>query len=56
MGGCYSCVVAIRDETRGGRHFVRSCVEGPVFDSTRIIWEELAPHGTAEPARMATSV
>ena len=31
MGGCYSCVVPVR---RGaGTHFVRSCLDGPVFDA-----------------------
>ena len=41
MGGCYSCVVLT--QTPGGTpHFVRSCIEGPVFDSTRIVWDALA--------------
>jgi dihydroorotate dehydrogenase electron transfer subunit len=40
MGGCYSCVVRVR---RGSENpqFVRSCVEGPVFDAAEIVWEEL---------------
>lgn len=38
MGGCYSCVVPIRD-ARGGRHFVRSCTSGPVFDAGAIAWD-----------------
>jgi dihydroorotate dehydrogenase electron transfer subunit len=39
MGGCYSCVVPVR---RGaGAHFVRSCIDGPVFDATRIVWSDL---------------
>jgi dihydroorotate dehydrogenase electron transfer subunit len=41
LGGCYSCVVLTR--TPGGPpHFVRSCIDGPVFDSTRILWDALA--------------
>ena len=41
LGGCYSCVVAALDP--GGRpHHTRSCVDGPVFDATRIVWEALA--------------
>jgi dihydroorotate dehydrogenase electron transfer subunit len=40
LGGCYSCVVLTR--TEGGAHFVRSCLEGPVFDASRIIWGALA--------------
>ena len=42
MGGCYSCVVRVR---RGaGSHFVRSCLEGPVFDATSVVWEALGGH------------
>jgi len=41
LGGCYSCVVLARD-TSGTPHFVRSCLEGPVFDATRIIWDALS--------------
>lgn len=39
MGGCYSCVVRI---SRGaGARFVRSCLEGPVFDARIVVWDEL---------------
>jgi dihydroorotate dehydrogenase electron transfer subunit len=39
MGGCYSCVVRVK---RGaGSHFVRSCIEGPVFDGTTVLWDTL---------------
>ena len=38
LGGCYSCVVSVRDE-RGRPHFVRSCVNGPVFDAQHILWD-----------------
>jgi dihydroorotate dehydrogenase electron transfer subunit len=40
LGGCYSCVVSVR--RNGGSHYVRSCVEGPVFDAQDIVWQELA--------------
>jgi dihydroorotate dehydrogenase electron transfer subunit len=40
MGGCYSCVVKVRQADRP--RFVRSCVDGPVFDASAVIWEELA--------------
>ncbi|MGH9371144.1 MAG: dihydroorotate dehydrogenase electron transfer subunit [Vicinamibacterales bacterium] len=40
LGGCYSCVVLTRDPGHAP-HFVRSCIEGPVFDATRIAWEAL---------------
>lgn len=41
LGGCYSCVVLARDPG-AAPHFVRSCIEGPVFDSRRLVWEALA--------------
>jgi dihydroorotate dehydrogenase electron transfer subunit len=43
MGGCYSCVVPARDPG-GTPHHTRSCIDGPVFDATRIVWEALASH------------
>ena len=39
MGGCYSCVVPVLEA--GAPHFVRSCLEGPVFDASRIVWTSL---------------
>jgi dihydroorotate dehydrogenase electron transfer subunit len=41
LGGCYSCVVPVT-VPGGGAHFVRSCLDGPVFDASRLVWEELA--------------
>jgi len=41
LGGCYSCVVLARGQD-GAPHFVRSCLDGPVFDASRIVWEALA--------------
>ena len=41
LGGCYSCVVLTR-QVGAPPHFVRSCLEGPVFDAGRIVWEALA--------------
>jgi dihydroorotate dehydrogenase electron transfer subunit len=41
MGGCYSCVVTARDPG-GTPHHTRSCIDGPVFDASRIVWEALA--------------
>jgi dihydroorotate dehydrogenase electron transfer subunit len=38
MGGCYSCVVPMRNE-RGGHHHVRSCIAGPVLAADQIIWD-----------------
>ena len=37
LGLCFTCVVKYRDE--GGKpDYVRTCVEGPVFDAYRLIW------------------
>ncbi len=41
LGGCYSCVVRVRETPGGTPHFVRSCSDGPIFDAARIVWEEL---------------
>jgi dihydroorotate dehydrogenase electron transfer subunit len=38
MGGCYSCVIPVRDP-KGTHHFVRSCIGGPVFAGAEIAWE-----------------
>lgn len=40
LGGCYSCVVPVETEHES-THFVRSCLEGPVFAGDRISWDEL---------------
>jgi dihydroorotate dehydrogenase electron transfer subunit len=40
MGGCYSCVVRLHRP--GGTHLVRSCIEGPVFDASGLVWDTLA--------------
>ncbi|MFP6619840.1 MAG: dihydroorotate dehydrogenase electron transfer subunit [Pirellulaceae bacterium] len=37
LGICFSCVAKIRDES-GDWDYQRTCVEGPVFDSKRIVW------------------
>lgn len=38
LGGCYSCVIPVRRNGSDG-HFVRSCIEGPVFDGREIVWD-----------------
>jgi dihydroorotate dehydrogenase electron transfer subunit len=38
LGGCYSCVIPIRDGAKT-HHYVRSCLGGPVFASDQIAWE-----------------
>ena len=52
LGGCYSCVVLARPSTGlgaggvdGGRpHHTRTCIEGPVFDARRVVWDAVAGH------------
>jgi dihydroorotate dehydrogenase electron transfer subunit len=41
LGGCYSCVVRVEQDGRAP-HFVRSCLAGPTFRASEIVWEELA--------------
>jgi len=38
LGGCYSCVVAVK---HGGENanLVRSCLSGPVFDGAELVWD-----------------
>jgi dihydroorotate dehydrogenase electron transfer subunit len=43
MGGCYSCVVPVRQA--GGSHFVRSCVDGPVFEASTLDWDRMTGAG-----------
>lgn len=38
-GQCYTCVVPISSEDGQSVEMVRSCVEGPVFNSTRVDWD-----------------
>jgi dihydroorotate dehydrogenase electron transfer subunit len=40
LGGCYSCVVPVRRDG-GPAHLVRSCLDGPVFDGSTVVWEQL---------------
>jgi dihydroorotate dehydrogenase electron transfer subunit len=40
MGGCYSCVVPVKHGAHS--HFVRSCLEGPVFDASTLVWDGLS--------------
>jgi dihydroorotate dehydrogenase electron transfer subunit len=40
LGGCYSCVVPVRRNAAPPR-FVRSCLDGPVFDGGTVVWDGL---------------
>lgn len=43
MGGCYSCVVRVtRAQGATPTHLVRSCIDGPVFDASTLVWDTLA--------------
>jgi len=44
LGGCYSCVVLARGADGGTPHHTRTCIEGPVFDAQRVVWEAMAGH------------
>ena len=44
LGGCYSCVVLARSADGGRPHHTRTCIEGPVFDAQRIVWDAVAGH------------
>ncbi len=37
-GGCYSCVIPVRDDGVG-HHYARSCISGPVFEGSEIVWD-----------------
>ena len=52
LGGCYSCVVLAKGADGGpstglgsGKpHHTRTCIEGPVFDAQRIVWDAVVGH------------
>jgi dihydroorotate dehydrogenase electron transfer subunit len=44
LGGCYSCVVLARGAGGGTPHHTRTCIDGPVFDAQRVVWEAVAGH------------
>jgi dihydroorotate dehydrogenase electron transfer subunit len=39
IGICFSCVAKVRDPLGGDWDYRRTCVEGPVFDAERIVWD-----------------
>jgi dihydroorotate dehydrogenase electron transfer subunit len=38
MGGCYSCVIPVKDRN-GSHHYVRSCIGGPIFNGADLVWD-----------------
>jgi dihydroorotate dehydrogenase electron transfer subunit len=43
IGVCMTCVLPVRtgDGADGRSRFVRSCVDGPVFDGDRVRWDDV---------------
>jgi len=43
LGGCYSCVVHVKSSKNDqSGHFVRACLDGPVFSGDQLLWNALA--------------
>lgn len=38
IGICFTCVAKVRDGVGGDWDYRRTCVEGPIFESTQIVW------------------
>ena len=39
IGICFTCVARVRDTAHEPWDYRRTCIEGPVFDASRIVWE-----------------
>ena len=39
IGICFTCVARVRDTANEPWDYRRTCIEGPVFDAGRIVWE-----------------
>jgi len=44
LGGCYSCVVLAHGPDGGHPHHTRTCIDGPVFDAQRVVWDAVSAH------------
>lgn len=38
IGICFSCVAMVRERDAAGWDYKRTCVEGPIFEGSRIVW------------------
>jgi dihydroorotate dehydrogenase electron transfer subunit len=38
IGICFTCVAKVRDGEGDGWDYRRTCIEGPIFESTQIVW------------------
>jgi dihydroorotate dehydrogenase electron transfer subunit len=56
VGLCYSCVVPIQRKDGSGHDPLRACVEGPIFDPSRVVWDRWLPGSNrAGPSSEASS-
>ena len=39
VGACFACVVKMKADTPDGWEYVRTCLHGPVFKASRIVWD-----------------
>jgi len=39
IGICFTCVARVKDPETGGWDYRRTCIEGPVFEASSIVWE-----------------
>ena len=46
FGLCYGCVVPVARADGSGYDNVRACVEGPVFNPARVVWDRWHPEST----------
>jgi dihydroorotate dehydrogenase electron transfer subunit len=40
VGACFACVVKLKADNPDGWEYVRTCLDGPVFQASRIYWAE----------------
>ena len=39
VGACFACVVKMRADTTTGWEYVQTCLDGPVFQASRVVWD-----------------
>jgi dihydroorotate dehydrogenase electron transfer subunit len=49
FGLCNTCIVPLARKDRSGYENLRACVDGPVFDPTRILWDRWLGEAPAVP-------
>jgi dihydroorotate dehydrogenase electron transfer subunit len=53
LGLCYTCAVPLARKDGGGSERLRACVEGPVFNPARILWDDWMVERTDAPVASA---